>query len=87
MFLMQTDFGLYSRLYSEYFRPEECDNPFTVIPGTSFANCAILKKEAVPSTHKQRNQPESSAALSSTAATATRTSREQRLVSIACCFY
>ena len=74
-----------SRLYSEYFRLEDYDNPFTVIPGTSFANRAILKKEAVPSTHKQRNQPESSAASTSTAATATRTSRDQRRVSIAGC--
>ena len=71
-----------SRLYSENFRPVDCDNPFTVIPGTSFVNRAILNKEWVPATHKQRSQPESSASTS-TAATATRTSREQRHVSIA----
>ena len=34
-------------LYSEYFCPEDCDNPLTVISGTSFTNRAILKKEAV----------------------------------------
>ena len=74
-----------SRLCSKHFRPENFENPFTAIPGTSFANHAVSKKDLVPSTHKQRSQPDLSATSTSTAATATRTSREQRRVSIAGC--
>lgn len=45
-----------SRLCSEHFKPEDFESPFITIPGTQFFRRAILKKDAVPSIHKESNE-------------------------------
>lgn len=48
-----------SRLCSQHFNADDFESPFIAIPGTDFVSRAVLKKDAVPSIHHQKDpEPE-----------------------------
>ena len=48
-----------SRLCSQHFNADDFESPFITIPGTDFVSRTVLKKDAVPSIHHQKDpEPE-----------------------------